>query len=188
MQVLHNFLIEPFGDKLYDNTKDLGNGNSFITSASIENHTVTNRQAIVASIPVIYNGPVKEGALVVVHHNVFRKYLDIKGKEKFASTLFRDNLYTASDLEVFAYKNDWNDEWTPIDPYCFVEPIANDDEMFNGSEKALHGVMKYSNEYLKSKGVDAGTKVGFAPESEYEFNLDGLKLYRIKSDSICMVL
>ena len=44
MQALHDFLIEPFGDKLYDNTVDIGNGNELIISASIENHKITNRQ------------------------------------------------------------------------------------------------------------------------------------------------
>jgi hypothetical protein len=41
-----------------------------------------------------------------------------------------------------------------------------------------------SNDYLKSLGVTEGDVVGFTPESEYEFNIENKKLYRIKSNDI----
>ena len=36
---------------------------------------------------------IKEGDEIVIHHNVFRRYYDIKGKEKNSSKYFKDNLY-----------------------------------------------------------------------------------------------
>ena len=44
--------------------------------------------------------------------------------------------------------------------------------------------MKYSNNYLNSKGVKAGDKVIFKPESEYEFMVDDEKLYRMYDHQI----
>jgi hypothetical protein len=45
-------------------------------------------------------------------------------------------------------------------------------------------VLVYSNKYLKSLGLSEGDLVGFKPNSEYEFNIDGQKLYRILSNYI----
>jgi hypothetical protein len=56
------------------------------------------------------------------------------------------------------------------------------------SEEPLMGVVKYSNEYLKSQGVNAGDKVCFAPDSEYEFTVDGEKLYRMYDHQITIKL
>ena len=42
----------------------------------------------------------------------------------------------------------------------------------------------YSNDYLKELGLSEGDVVGFKPDSEYEFNIDGQKLYRILSNYI----
>ena len=46
------------------------------------------------------------------------------------------------------------------------------------------GVMKHANEYLKSKGVKNGDRVSFAPESDYEFRVDGDVLYRTDEDPL----
>ena len=55
-------------------------------------------------------------------------------------------------------------------------------------EEPLMGLVKYTNEYLISKGVNKGDKVSFQPDSEYEFNIDGEKLYRMFDKNITMVL
>ena len=39
-------------------------------------------------------------------------------------------------------------------------------------------------DYLKELGLSEGDVVGFKPDSEYEFNIDGQKLYRILSNYI----
>jgi hypothetical protein len=48
--------------------------------------------------------------------------------------------------------------------------------------------MKYPNEYLTSKGISSGDRVCFKPESEYEFNIDGEKLYRMFDHQITIQL
>ena len=49
-------------------------------------------------------------------------------------------------------------------------------------------IMKYPNEYLISKGVNAGDMVCFAPDTEYEFEVDGEKLYRMYDNQITIKL
>jgi len=48
--------------------------------------------------------------------------------------------------------------------------------------------MKYPNKYLMSKGIKKGDKVSFQPESEYEFEVNGEKLYRIYDHQITLKL
>ena len=50
------------------------------------------------------------------------------------------------------------------------------------------GKMRYSNDYLTSRGIDEGTHVSFTPDSEYEFEVDGEKMYRIFDHQITLAL
>ena len=42
----------------------------------------------------------------------------------------------------------------------------------------------YSNSELSSLGLSIGDVVGFTPDSEYEFEIEGDKLYRILSNQV----
>jgi co-chaperonin GroES (HSP10) len=48
--------------------------------------------------------------------------------------------------------------------------------------------MKYANGYLIEKGVKNGDRITFQPDSEYEFTVDGEKLYRMFDHQITMIL
>ena len=178
------FIVEPFGGKLYKNESKDG---SFLVSSNMEDHKATNREALIKSLPLGYVGPIKESAIVVVHHNVFRKYFDMAGKEQFSSDRIGENLYVVDTENVFAYKNDWSQDWEAVPGFCFVSPIDEDDSFQAPGEKTLYGVMNYPDDYLKSKDIAPGDKVCFTPDSEYEFNLDGKKMYRVFSRDICLV-
>ncbi len=82
------------------------------------------------------------------------------------------------------YKQDG--EWHSYDRYCFVKPVSTSESyIFKPfSEEPLVGIMKYPNEYLRSKGISSGDTVCFKPDSEYEFEVDGEKLYRMYDHQI----
>ena len=82
------------------------------------------------------------------------------------------------------------DTWNAYDRYCFVKPMPAEDTYIKKpfSEEPLMGIVKYSNEYLQSKGIFSNDKVCFAPDSEYEFIVDGEKLYRIYDHQITIKL
>ena len=66
MRSLDCFIVKPLGGKRYNNTEDI-DGKEFILSSSQEDHTVTNREAIVVGLPLRdYNGPISVGDTVVV--------------------------------------------------------------------------------------------------------------------------
>ena len=71
-----------------------------------------------------------------------------------------------------------------------IKPIPKKDHYLKTHEnnEPLVGLVKYPNKYLISKGINKGDKVSFKPESEYEFNIDGEKLYRMFDHQITLSL
>jgi co-chaperonin GroES (HSP10) len=185
MQSPYCFIIEPVGNKRYSNTKDF-DGHELILSASKEDHTTTNREAVVLAVPLYYNGPIEPGDVVIVHHNVFRLYYDMKGREKSSWSFLRDNTFMVTTEEMFLYRKP-NSSWCAIAPYCFVEPIKAKEKDILSSEinEALFGTMIYKNN--DQENVQEGDQVVFSPETEYEFKIDGRILYRMRTQNICLV-
>jgi len=181
------FIVKPLQGKRYNNTKKLGDVD-FITSSSEENHKASNRKAKVIELPLKYKGPIKKGNTLLVHHNVFKFYNDMRGRQRSGKSYFKDDLYFVDNDQFFMYKQ--KGKWHSHDRYCFVEPIDKEESfMFKRfKEEPLMGKMKYSNDYLNSKGVFPGRKVSFKPDSEYEFEVNGKKLYRMFDHQITLVL
>ena len=181
MRSVFNFIIE--SNKRYNNSKDI-EGKELIlnTEISERDYMYTNRIGTVKAIPAIIKTPIKPGDSVILHHNVFRRWIDIRGKEKDSSSRIQENDYMVAPDQIYAYKR--NGEWKCLDEYCFVKPIKEDSKWSVLREQKLLGELVYSNEYLKSLGLSTGDTVGFSPDSEYEFNIEGEKLYRVLSNQI----
>lgn len=181
------FIAKPMKGKRYDNTKEIG-GIEIILSTSEEDHKFSNRYAEVVELPLGYEGPILPGDTLIVHHNAFKFYNDIKGRRRSGKSFFKDDLFFIEPDQFFMYKQDG--QWKSYDRYCFVKPIPAIDSYIKKpfSEEPLMGIMKYPNEYLLSQGVKAGDTVCFAPESEYEFTVDGEKLYRMYDHQISIMV
>lgn len=177
------FIIKPIDGRRYDNIRSYGDVD-FVISASQEDHTVSNRFAEVVSLPHYYNGPVKVGDIIVVHHNVFKYYYDMKGRQKSSWNHIMDDLFLAEVDQAYMYIRD--NEYHAISPYCFVKPIDSEDKVISkiGRYEELWGEMVYKNPDLK--GVDVGDIVSFTPDSEYEFRINGEVLYRMYNRNICL--
>jgi len=181
------FITRPREGKRYNNTKEIA-GIEFVVNTSEEEHKFSNREAIVVDTPLWYTGPISPGDTLLVHHNVFKFYNDMKGRRKSGRSFFKDDIFLIDDEQFFLYKKD--DTWYAYDKYCFVKPIPAIESYINKpfSEEPLMGIMKYPNDYLMSQGVNAGDHVVFSPNSEYEFDVDGEKLYRIYDHQITIKL
>jgi hypothetical protein len=182
-----NFIVRPLNGKRYDNTKEIA-GIELTVSTSEEDHMFSNRYAEVVETPIGYDGDIVIGDTLLVHHNVFKYYNDMKGKQRSGRSFFKDDLFFVDNEQFFMYKN--KNGWNAHDRYCFVKPIKREESILfkNTIEEPLVGIMKYPNEYLKSQGISPGKKVMFTPESEYEFTVDDEKLYRIYDHQITMTL
>jgi hypothetical protein len=182
-----NFIAKPVNGKRYDNTKEIG-GVELITSTSEEDHKFSNRYAEVVELPLGYDGPVAIGDILLVHHNVFKFYNDMRGKQKSGRSFFKDDLFFIEPDQFFMYKH--GSTWNTYDRYCFVKPIPAIDSYVKKpfTDEPLMGEMVYPNDYLVSQGIQEGDKVCFQPDSEYEFTVDGDKLYRMFDHQITIKL
>ena len=181
------FIVKPVKGKRYNNTKEIG-GIEFIISTSQEDHKYSNREAEVISLPLGYKGPIEVGNTLLVHHNVFKYYNNMKGKQVSGRSFFKDNLFFVEDEQFYMYKN--KDGWNAHDKNCFVAPVDVEDSYIYKpiSNEPLVGLVKFPNKYLISRGVNKGDRISFQPESEYEFNVDGEVLYRIFDHQITIKL
>ena len=175
MESVYNFVVTPKGDR-YNNTKKV-DGGKLILNTEIFNHQYVNREAIVVSTPMVGQTDIKPGDTVIVHHNVFRRWHDVKGREKNSRSYFNESTYFIAQDQIFLYKRD--DEWKAPKGYCFVIPLKATDQFNIESEKPLQGIIKYSD-----GTVEVNDLIGFRPGSEYEFVVNGERLYRILSNFI----
>ena len=175
MKSLYGFLIKPIGER-YNNIKKLGD-KELILNTEMFNHKFVNREAEVISIPKIGKTDIKIGDKVIVHHNVFRRWNDVKGREKNSKSYINENLYTVHSDQIFLYKR--KDKWIAPEGYCFVQPIKETNDFNIETEKACIGTVLYSD-----GSVDVNSLVGFTPNSTFEFVIDGIRLYRVLSKFI----
>ena len=175
MKSVYNFVVTPKGER-YNNTKKV-EGGDLILNTEIYNHQYVNREAIVVSTPIVGDTDIKPGDDIIIHHNVFRRWHNVKGVEKNSRSYFNESTYMISKDQIFLYKR--KDKWIAPKGYCFVKPLKAIDQFNIESEKPLQGIVKYSDGTVKVNDL-----VGFRPKSEYEFVIDGERLYRVLSNFI----
>ena len=176
MKSVYNFVVTPIGER-YNNIKKVGD-KELILNTEIYNHQYINREAVVKSTPLIGEDlGIKPGDTVITHFNVFRRWHDMKGREKNSRSYFNEKTYLINHDQIFLYKR--NKEWLCPKGYCFVKPLKATSKFNIDQEKPLQGIVKYSD-----GTVDKNSLVGFTPNSEYEFIVEGQRLYRVLSKFI----
>ena len=182
MQSLFNFIVQPKNGR-YDNEVSVGD-KKLIVNTTMDDHKYVNRIGIVKSIPKIGETNIKVGDEVIVHHNVFRRFYDVRGIEKNSTSYFKEDLYFCYDDQIFLYKQ--NDKWKAPFNFCFVKPIVqNKKQLLNvNKERPLIGVLKYGNSSLEDFKINEGSLIGFSPSSEYEFVIENERLYRMRTNDI----
>ena len=70
--------------------------------------------------------------------------------------------------------------------YCFVKPIKNQNTLEDRKEQPNVGIVKYSNKSLEAVKIKPGTLITFTPNSEFEFIIEGERLYCMKSNDIAL--
>ena len=170
MKSVYNFVVKPIG-KRYNNVKKVGD-KELIINTEIFNHQYVNRQATVISKPIIGDTDIDVGSDVILHHNVFRRWHNVKGVEKNSKSYFNENTYIVQPDQIFLYKKFW--QWHSPKGFCWVKPIKNKDKYANSETQENIGIVKYTDGSFKTKDL-----VGFTPISNYEFVIDNELLYRV---------
>ena len=180
MKSVTNFIIKP-KETRYNNIKKVGD-KDLILNTEIFTHQNVSRNAIVLEVPTVGCTEVRQGDEVIVHHNVFRRWKDIKNREQNSKSFYKEDMYFVMPDQIFAYKR--NDVWRAVKGFSFIQPLENTDKFSMDKEAPLKGVIKHIDPDLMDKDIYLNSLVGFAPNSEYEFIIDGQRLYRVPTNAI----
>lgn len=180
MRSIFSFIVKPVGERY--NNKVKVEDKELIVNTKIESFKSVNNVAEVVAIPLAYSTDIKVGDIVVIHHNVFRVFYDIRGNKKNSRSYFMDDLYFCDLDQIYLYKN--TDKWKTFGDRCFIKPIKNKDYLNIAKEQRLIGILKYGNSSLESLKINEGDLVGYTPYGEFDFVIDGQRLYCMKSNDI----
>ena len=78
-------------------------------------------EQLVISEPYFNDTSIRKGDLIILHHNVFRRFRDIRGKEKNSRSFYEEDKYFVQPNQIFAFKND--QDWKACKGFNFVQPI-----------------------------------------------------------------
>ena len=180
MRSLYDFIIKPLGDR-YENEIKIGD-KTLVLNTKIESFKSVNNLAVVVETPKAFKTSIQKGDIVLIHHNVFRVFYDMKGVKKNSRSYFKDDLYFCAVDQIYLYKN--TEDWKSFGDRCFVMPLKNEDILTNDKEQKLIGILKYGNNSLKALNINPGDVVGFTPNSEWDFIVDEQRVFCMKSNDI----
>lgn len=180
MRAINDFIVTPSGGR-YNNTVKVGD-KELVTNTEMFSHQHVNREAIIIATPSSRQTEYQVGDIVIVHHNLFRRWQDIRGDEQNSRGYFKEGQYFCKEDQMFLYKR--KNEWIAPKGCCFVKPIKSVGKFETEKERPLIGVIKYVDKELGKVGIQKGDLVGFTPWSEYEFVIDGERMYRVYTNDI----
>ena len=181
MKSVFNFIVKPVGARY--NNKIKVEDKELILNTKIESFKSVNNLAEVISTPLAYSTNIKVGDIVLIHHNVFRRFYDIRGNQKNSRAFFMDDLYFCDLDQIYLYKSD-DEKWNTFGDRCFIKPLKNIDDLKLNKEQELIGILKYGNNSLNKLKINEGDLVGYTPYGEFDFIIDGERLYCMKSNDI----
>jgi len=181
MKSLYDFIVKPYNEKRYDNSIKVGNA-ELVLNTKIESFKSVNNIAEVVAVPLAFKTDVKVGDKVIIHHNVFRVFYDMKGKKKNSRSMFVDNMFFVALDQVYMYGDFGN--WKAFGDRCFIMPLKNNDSLTLDKERNLIGILKYGNKSLEALKITPGDLVGYTPFGEFDFIVDDQRLYCMKSNDI----
>ena len=102
MRSIFNFIIAPKEDR-YNNKKSVGD-KELILNTEISDHKYVSRNGVVLETPVEVKTDIKKGDEVILHHNVFRRWYDVRGKERNGRAFLEEDKYFVDAEQIFLYK------------------------------------------------------------------------------------
>jgi len=181
MNSLYDFIVRPYNGNRYENSIKVAD-KELVLNTKIEAFKAVNNIAEVIAVPLAFKTNIKVGDKIIVHHNVFRIFYDIRGKVKNSRSLFKDDTFFVSVDQIYMH-GDIGD-WKAFGDRCFVMPLKSNDSLTLDKERELIGILKYGNSSLEALKISPGDLVGYTPYGEFDFIIDDQRLYCMKSNDI----
>ncbi len=195
MKTLESFIVSL--DKTRKDTITMGNGQELYLDSKYEEfkHRVTGGEVV--SVPAKFDTGVSVGDTLYFHHHVVTQkgqHLGLNPEEGLF--VVRYNHYETLANQAIAYKSKETGEINTLGGWLLLEPIPEDQ-----SNKVVNGIEIVSlkeiptkkarfikhNERTEWLDVKPGDVVHFKKGSDYEIEVDGKKLFRIRPDELMYV-
>lgn len=174
------YLVAPDGER-YNNVKQI-EGKDIIVNSTMDETDFkhTNRVGIIIGCPK-RGGVLKEGDKVIVHHNSFRKWFNVRGMLKDSANFIKEGTFALGLDQIFAY--DRGDGWVALEDYCFIKPIDKITDFLFDTDKyqSKEGTVKINNPILEKQGIAVGDKVFFVGAAEYRFEIEDETLWKMSA-------
>ena len=174
MKAYKDFIVSPIGER-YNNSKKIGD-KELVLNTEIFNHQYINRRAKIIATPLLFSSPINVGDEVIVHHNIFRRWHDVKGREKNSRSYWKEYKYIISEEQIYLYKKE---NWVATPGYSLIKPLKSNNDFSIEEEQPFVGVVKYSDGTFKKDEL-----VGFRPSTNCEDFIEGERLYRVMNKFI----
>ena len=102
-------------------------GKELLLNTEVQNHQYTSRLGVVNALPIASATEINVGDEVILHHNVFRRFRDIRGNEKNSKSYYNEDNFFAQPDQIYAYKRKL--EWQCVEGFCFIKPIASKNKL-----------------------------------------------------------
>jgi len=181
MNSLYDFIVRPYNGNRYENSIKVAD-KELVLNTKIEAFKAVNNIAEVIAVPLAFKTNIKVGDKIIIHHNVFRIFYDIRGKVKNSRSLFKDDTFFVSVDQIYMHGDIGN--WKAFGDRCFVMPLKSNDSLTLDKERELIGILKYGNSSLEALKISPGDLVGYTPYGEFDFIIDDQRLYCMKSNDI----
>ena len=104
MKSIYNYIISC--DNRYNNSKQIDNKELILNTEITErDYHFVNRIGKILSTPLLIKTPAKIGDEVILHHNVFRRWHDMKGVERNSRSYWKEDKYIISEDQIYLYNN-----------------------------------------------------------------------------------
>ena len=205
-----NFLVQV--ERPYDDVVEI-NGMEIALDIKFDPYKFARQYGIVYSTPIaLPNGlefDVKEGDKIYFHHlvtgaksgvTIDKKIEDESGQQHKSENLVDwvddENVYKVHWQQIYARVRDG--EVHMLNDYVLVEPvketeneIKSESGLFlkaNQEEKSNVGILKYVNSNTEALGAKVGDKIYFETNSDYEMDIEGERLFRMKNNDLIYVI
>ena len=102
MKSVFDFIVSPKTGRSTSSSK-IGN-KELLLNTELQNHNYVSRLGTIISTPLMESIEVIKGDEVIVHHNVFRRFYDVRGKEKNSKSYYEKNKYFVQPIKFMLIK------------------------------------------------------------------------------------
>jgi hypothetical protein len=183
--------------KRINDTMTLSNGKEIFVDNRFNEFDLRVNEAEIMYVP--FKGDTKEAqpgdTLYFHHHVVINEGQPLSGKKDTYLVRYTDNNQLTINSQAFCYRPKGTKSIIPLSGWCILEPIKVDRpkqseiiEVVSFEEENLNKAkVAFHTNLLDDYGLKVNDIVGFRPNTDYAFKIDGKEYFRTRLEDLLYV-